>query len=209
MTLGVYIVHHPERDPILPDLLEALGEPATVVVDDVPERMNPWKNWANAMRVAAVSGDTHALFLENDVKPCIDFVAAVRKCVAVRPDDLIRFYHPAEPYGAPTWRQVLADGGHWFPIEGHWGCVQAVAMPVEWITDFLHYGESVAKATSIFPDARLSMWMRTRICQPVWTTVPSLARHGWPSMCGQPHHDCPDELWIGDDVSALSIDWTP
>jgi hypothetical protein len=208
VVLTVAIAHHPARDHLLGPLLANLGERVEVVVDPKPERMHAWKNAKNAWRLGERLGGTHHMVMENDVLPCRDFLAAAREGVERWPNEMVRWYAPDNnPAEKRPFNAALADGEPWCDCV-HWGGAQAVAMPVEWIDAFVHWGESYPEHGTA-PDSRLREWLRARVRRPVKTSVPCLVEHGLADSLNDPSHEYDHRAiaFIGADRSALEIAW--
>ena len=202
--LATVIVHHPARDHLLDGLLEKLGEPVEVVVDPEPRRLDPWKNWVRALRHGQTLGSDHLLVLENDILPCRDFLASVRKAIEAKPDDFLRFYSPLENVvESRTYEEGMRQKYRWIPFV-HWGGVQAVVIPVPWIEGFVEWGESFP-VYGKFPDGRLAAWLWKKVHKPAWTTLPSLVEHTQPSLMGNSKHRA--TWFLGENESALGIAW--
>lgn len=198
--LSVSVMHHPKRASYLPSLLSRLDSRTHVICDEKSEGV-----WPTARR-AWTSYDpaaTHHLVLQDDVVPCLDFLAGAERALSVHPEVPVSFY--ANRAAVEEARAVRVN---WAVIpDGAWG--QAMCLPVSMIPPWLAWVDENVMSSFKHDDSRLTMWLLRTRC-PVWCTAPSLVEHGLPgeSLLGNSNRGRVARWYIGADKSALSIDWS-
>jgi hypothetical protein len=172
--------------------------PVAVIEDTHQEGC--WPTYRRAL--AAACGTSHHLVLQDDLGLCRDFIGSVREIIGARPASLITLYTNSRSVftarrRSETWVENATVAG------------QAVIWPNELIDEFIKW-QSVHIASD-FPwdDVRVSMWL-IKTSKRAFATVPSLTQHlgcGL-STLGLNGRSKVAAWYIGDNKSALGIDWS-
>ncbi len=113
MSIAVVVVAHVARREMAEALTGKLG--AVVSWDD--GRLEAFGNHCQAMRMAAATGASHAVIVEDDAVPHPDLTRCVERAVTLRPADLIGLYvgrqRPRPEITEPYIRQAEATGSGW------------------------------------------------------------------------------------------------
>jgi hypothetical protein len=148
---------------------------------------------------------THALFLQEDILLCENFLPAVQRTVEVYPDDIISYYCP---------RKICTvehqNGRSWVAIRGGiWG--QAMLYPVRHIPAILDWCASTLTDNYPHDDTAITAYCLDKGIRAM-ITIPSLVEHvgydrsllGHSAQIGKNVRRA--ALYIGD-TDPLSIDW--
>lgn len=211
MVLSVAIQHHPSRAYLIPSLLAAL--PGAEVIED-PDPEGPrsaWRTYREAIRRTPDTA-THRLIVQDDVLLCRNFLAAVERAVASRPENLLCFFHAPDPR-ENLWiiHAAMNEGSAWADIStGRWIPVLALAWPVELAACLLEYVDSQDWPAEFIADDEI-VGRFAHACEvQVFTSCPSLVDHtDAPSV--KLRHQVADEgrraaYYIGDG-DPLAIEW--
>lgn len=116
------------------------------------------------------AGATHALVLQEDMRPAAGFWAAALRAIRLRPYDVIVFL-TARAAAAKAREQ----GRSWVELpDGTWG--GATLMPIPAVEDFLAFADVAISERCPSADARVDLWLRSTDRR-AYATVPSLIQH--------------------------------
>jgi hypothetical protein len=202
----IAIQHTPHRDDrrrwvrrMLAQLrAEHPGASVTVVEDTHGEGC-----WSTYRRALEVAGDAHHhLMLQDDLGLCADFIRSVADVIRARPSNLIALYTNAKTAAA-----VRERGEAWLERPG--ACGPSVIWPRDLIAEFLEWQDRHIDDAFEFDTVRVSMWL-LKTGRKAFATVPSLTEHlGCVSSTMGLNNPKKVATWyIGDDRSAVDIDWT-
>lgn len=210
-VVGVAVMAVPERADRVSRLLERLDLDESAVSWD-PDRIGHARNWWRACRLAAgrpwrreYEGRpvSHALVLEDDVTVCRDLVPAVERIVRLHPHDVLGLYANRREVDV-----ARAQGRSLVRVRDVWND-QAFCYPLGWLAalrrDFLAHPElDTQDAGADGLRRRLRPGLETLV------TAPSLVDHALPtdSTLGHNHPSRRARWFLGEEVSALSIDWS-
>lgn len=185
---------------------------AVVTLDRVKDTWDTARRcWIDGAARGAEIGATHHLLLQDDALLCLDFMDGVRNALDNAPEHAVYFY-----CGRGECEEAQAKGLSWVSLPEVMSAV-AVCIPTPWIAEFLAWDRD--HAHEIEPrwrkhdDWRLARFLKAT-GRRAWATVPSLVEHGGVnhsvmghpgSIGGRPRMA---KVWIGDDVSAASIDFS-
>jgi len=159
--------------------------------------------WPTYRRALEAAGDvSHHLVLQDDVGLCRDFIESVKEVIWARPNDLITLYT-----NAASVLMARDRGESW--IEKSGACGPSVIWPKYLIAEFLQWQDRHINPDFEFDTVRVSMWL-LKTSNRVFATVPSLTEHlGYDSSTLGLNSPTKVATWyIGDDRSALTIDWS-
>lgn len=146
---------------------------------------------------------THHLVLQDDAVLCKDFLKGVVAALTYNPLAAVSLY--ANRRNIETAKEL---GVSWASFrDGLWGI--AVAMPSKWVQPYLQWSQTNIPPTYPHDDRRLALWLWEHDL-PALGTVPSLVDDGGWSISTMGHNDIRSRArwFIGEDISALSIDWS-
>jgi len=177
---------------------------------------NPWRGFKKCL-TGIPEGVTHQVVLQDDTIVCKNFVPAVERVAAARPDNIVCLFIAAHP--RRTANQVLASKKPFVRVNViDFVPVVATIWPIDVAISFLQWAADHPlrlpggdKARS--DDAVLGRWMKFNLST-VYCTVPSLVEHpdDVPSTIGRAAHAGKDKgrvalRYIGD-ADPLEIDWS-
>lgn len=163
---------------------------------------NHWRSWASGMLATTA---THHLVMEDDITLCRDFLPGVKEALRHAPHGPVSLYANRSVID-----ESRAAGVSWARIDdaaASWG--QALILPSEQVLDFIRWDRENLRPEAFAYDTRLAMWsMYTG--KPWWCTVPSLVEHAGAasSTIGYSNRMRVARWFIGEDVSALDVDWS-
>jgi hypothetical protein len=209
MTLAAYVQADARRPSDLRFLqLRLLPEARRLSVEfgQVVDRgaHGPWYSWRMCWIAGLHIGADHVLVIQDDVLPCRDFLGGVQQAIQRRPEDILRFF---------TVRGIQAKAleAHksWIRSKTTW--VQALVIPSSArLPDFLEWSAAHIDPDYYSCDRRLTCYQLKK-CIPAFVTAPSLVEHVGSSRSLIGHGKLPKprlaSRFIGEDVSALTIDW--
>lgn len=213
VRLSLAITHvntRPDRRAHVANMLRKMGGPDALNRDTVRWQVtvdsgkglwpNHWRSWASGMMA---SGATHHMVMEDDLTLCEDFIEGVREAISWAPHGPISIYSN---------RKVIEEcrrvGSSWARVEdGMWG--QALILPTEQVTEFIRWDREYLRPDAFAYDTRLVMWSLST-GKGIWCTVPSLVDHAGAASSTIGYSDARriSRWFIGEDVSALSVDWS-
>jgi hypothetical protein len=172
--------------------------PIAVVEDNKLEGC--WPTYRRALEAAGTA--SHHLVLQDDLGLCRDFIRSVKEVIRVRPANLIALYTNASAVFAARER-----GESWIEKSGVSG--PAVIWPTCLIGEFLEWEDAHIDRNFLFDTVRVSMWL-IKTSRRAFATVPSLTEHLGcvSSTMGLNNPDKVATWYIGEDRSALDIDWS-
>lgn len=206
MTFSIAIQHIPsraDRQKWVQTMLQQLrGENPNVAIAVIEDAQleGCWPTYRRALEAA---GDAaHHLILQDDIALCRDFLQSVEEVIRARPDSLISLYTNAEAVFTARER-----GESWIERAGVSG--QAVIWPTDLIGEFLQWQDTHIDHDFPWDDVRVSMWL-IKTSKRAFATVPSLIQHlGFESSTLGLNDESKVAAWyVGDDCSALGVDWS-
>jgi hypothetical protein len=214
----VAVQHHPERAALLEPLVPRLGPGPVVVTDPDPDGgiRSPWRTYRACLEVAAVSGDSHALVVQDDAVPCpLSFWEAVCGAATHRPDRVLVLFVPgALRAGAARVRAYANRGDVWAPLDGHsWLPVVANVYPTSLIVPLLEWVDRQRWPPKFRADDEIIGRAVNGIRARALACSPSLVEHPdvTPSLVGDRHRAGRDTGRVAacyiDDCDPLSMDW--
>lgn len=210
MKLSASIMAHPDRAPLVEELLAALDRPVPVHYD--PEG-KPSGNGDRVWRVARAAwqlydpaADWH-LLLQDDALPAADLLAGLEQALEHVPADaVVSPYFGQGGAAGPRWVPIGAEaqrrGASWVLSEKLMGGV-AICLPTSLIPDMIERADTMARVAD---DMRVAGWAKRRHTD-IWYTWPSLVDHRLvPSIT---KHRAADRHAVRHHQgSALGLDWT-
>lgn len=162
-------------------------------------------NWWRAVEIACRDNPTHALILEDDAEPCLDFLPAVRKLIERYPDLVMSFFSVKDS----------AQQQNRLTLTEHYGLSDvAVVYPRGVLEDlrleFKARGDELTKTQWQAGGGADEMRIKLQPMQKSWSTMPSLVQHGCPNESTLGHHFAHrlSPSFIGTHTSALLLDWS-
>jgi hypothetical protein len=235
VRLSIAITTVPERADYLAQLLAWLGpvEPAPEIFSDAGHR-GPWWNTRRAW-LATPEWATHRLVLQDDIKPCGDFVETATRVLAAQGESFVSFI-----MSMPALLDYMQQGVRYMPYLGAYG--QAACLPAAWAREFVEWADDVdfdALPDMFFVQARLPdrqphddgllmHWLYEED-RAACATVPALVLHRGRDESTLGHKGryqdgrvpllvkgvlqgvvqaAPGWYWIGEGKSGLDLDWT-
>lgn len=213
MKLSAVIMAHPKRAEQVEHLRAQLGD-LPVVWDEKQDR---WDTGKRAM-LAYDPACTHHLVIQDDVLPCRDLLAGVKVALEHVPDATLCLYvGRRRPHAHAVSRACAqADRLRAAFITMHtlnWG--PGIAVPTAAIDEMVAYSDKLTEIKNY--DRRLSRYWECEAKVRIWYTWPSLLDHAdGPSLVhGRVGTDREHgrisrvaHRFIGESVSALSVDWS-
>lgn len=174
------------------------GIPLAVIEDTRLEGC--WPTYRRSLEAAGNA--SHHLVLQDDLGLCRDFIRSVKEVIRVRPKNLIALYT-----NASSVFKARERGEAWVEKSGVSG--PAVIWPSELIGEFLRWQDAHIDPDFLFDTVRVSMWL-IKTSKRAFATVPSLTQHlGCESSTMGLNSPTKVATWfIGEDQSALDIDWS-
>jgi hypothetical protein len=163
----------------------------------------PWWSWRLCWIAGLATGADHVLVIQDDVLPCRDFLGGVQQAIQHRPEDILGFF---------TVRRIQAEAlevhKSWIKSKTTW--VQALVIPSATLPDFLEWSAAHIDPDYYSCDRRLTCYQLKK-ATPAFVSAPSLVEHIGSARSLIGHGKLPKprlaSRFIGEDVSALTIDW--
>ena len=206
MTVSVAVMAHPRRTSQVVDLLGALDRPARVAWDRCNDRHD-----TGIRALEAFDPDcSHHLVVQDDALVCRDLVAGIDAALAFVPDGapLVGYVGRVKPFRREIERLVAQAGdASWLRMPGiYWG--PAIVVPTEHIGEIAAWWQSRAAQKITNYDRRLSAWYQAHGID-AWYPWPSLVDHRGDESLVEGHGaGRRAHRFIGEDASALSVDWS-
>lgn len=205
MRLSVKIMAHEKRAQYVGDLVERLGLTDDDVIWD--RRNDRWDTGRRAWEAIDQAADW-GMVVQDDALPCADLIAGMEKALdRVPPNVLVTPYigtrRPVAGRVERVVREAAAAGAAFIEMPSlNWGV--AITAPTSIIDEMLPWCD-----VQDYPnyDRRIGRFAIDVKRMGTWCTFPSLVEHrNIPSLIGHgdgrvAHH------FIGEDTSALSVDW--
>ena len=208
--ISVAVMAHPKREGWVPDLVKSIDADVQVVWDRHNDRWDTGRRSLLAYDPAA----THHLVVQDDALVCRDLVAGLEEAVEHTGDHPLGLYmgrvRPSAAKVSRRFEQARLTGERWVKMEGPtWGV--AIVLPTAQIDAVVEFGDRRPDVPNY--DKRIALYYRTVAGLTCWYPVPSLVehRHGAENPSLIPGRTSPNRrayLFIGQDTSALDIDWT-
>ena len=209
VTVSVAVMSHPRREHLIPDLLAAIGSPASVVRDRYDDEWDTGRRAWEAYDPAA----THALVLQDDAIVCRDLIAGLGKALEHVPAEAVVSLYTGTL--RPDRQQVTSAVSRAEKANAAWivmpdvKCGVGLCVPSSVIPEMLAHG--ARRGSSVY-DCNLRSFFLA-LGWPVWCTWPSLVdhrddepgivRHQIPPSGARVAHRFP-----GEHASALDVDWS-
>jgi hypothetical protein len=206
VDLSVAIQHTPHREDrrkwaqaIIEQLRNENPDLPIAVIEDT-QNEGCWPTYRRALEAAVAA--SHHLVLQDDLGLCRDFIPSVKEVIRVKPANLIALYTNATSVFTARER-----GESWIEKSGVSG--PAVIWPTGLIGEFLQWQDAHIDHNFVFDTVRVSMWL-IKTSKRAFATVPSLTEHlGYESSTLGLNSPSKVAAWfIGEDTSALDIDWS-
>ena len=171
-TLAVAIMHAPwkhERRAWVADTQRRLQpHPVHVVADTRHEGC--WPTARNAWLYLATTGATHALLLQDDVRPVDDFFVRVAPALEAVPNRALSIF--TDNKFAP---EAVAQGSAWYAAQAG-VTAQALILPRAWITPWLRWCADAIRPEYPHDDGRLRLFIAAHHGH-IWVCSRGLASH--------------------------------
>lgn len=205
VTLSIAVMAHPKRQAFVTDLLPRLDRPAEVVWD---QENNRWDTGKRAM-LAYDPACSHHLVIQDDAIPCRDLAAGVERALLYVPkgSPVSLYVGRVRPYGSLVTQLVeeAKPDASWIVMDKiNWG--PGIVVPTAEIPAMIDFVTSIYADPNY--DRRISRWFehRKRRCYYTW---PSLVEHrDSPSLVPRRGAQRHAHTFLGEEVSALTVDWT-
>jgi hypothetical protein len=206
MTVAISIAHAAHR----PERVETLGRmmaqllPANPFIETHVGPPHEWSvfQWQNALALALKYDHTHAMFLNDDLRLCDDFLAVVDRVIEARPAHLVNGYNCHElAFDAQT------RGMSW--LTSNDGLIgNCYIVPVDTVRHFLHWRETALTDGTVevlSEDQIWNLYAMVHGCL-VHHVVPALVEHDTsvPSCYG--NTQCRSAT-VGPRPGMLDVDW--
>lgn len=184
VTVIAHAAFSSEREASLGKMLHDLPD-AYVSASIEPSSPCEWsiRQWGKAVRMAEVTGATHALFLNDDLTLCQDFMRVLEKVIEANPNHVICL-HNAHPKA----QQAFEEGYRYITSpDGLIGTAWTIPIPA--LKAFLEWRENDLKqgvVECVAEDTLVNLWMMDT-GNLIWSTVPALIDHdtSLPSLSGE------------------------
>jgi len=209
-VISVAIMAHRKREQWIPGLVDAIDADVQVVWDRQNDRWDTGRRSLLAYDPAA----SHHLVVQDDALVCRDLVAGLEQAVLHTGDHPLGLYMGmVRPSTAKVSRRIedaRIVGSRWVKMEGPWWGV-AIVIPTGHIDQLVEWADRRSDIENY--DKRISRWYRTVTGIDCWYPFPSLVehRHGDDNPSLVPGRTATNRrayLFIGQDTSALDIDWS-
>jgi hypothetical protein len=159
-----------------------------------------WPTYRRALEAAGNA--SHHLVLQDDLALCKDFIRSVEEVIRARPGNLIALYTNANSVFTARER-----GESWVEKAGVAG--PSVIWPRDLIGEFLKWQDKHINQAFEWDTVRVSMWL-IKTSKRAFATVPSLTQHlaCESSTLGLNSPSKVAAWYIGEDESALGVDWS-
>lgn len=212
-TIGTSIMAHPKREHLVSRLVERLGLDDSDVVWDTEN--SRWHTGRRAMEAAAAHGADWTCVIQDDVLPCHDLLEGLRRALDHVPAECIvqpfvgTRTSKGSMYVPELVRKADEQGASWIEMRAlFWGPV--IIVPTRTVADMLVWAD---RRNWPNYDRRVGQYYYAKLAWTTFYTWPSLVDHldgerdGVPSIVN--HGDGRVARgFIGEDVSALDVDWT-
>jgi hypothetical protein len=201
----------PWRRAMVAEQIRMMGGPAEITrqteyweVTKDTLAAGPWptarRGWLASIRAPHA---THHVLMQDDAVLCKDFLPGLKAALAEVPPAVVSLFtiHKAV-------QQARERGDSWIEQpDDMWGV--AVVLPSAWVTEFVRWTDANVPAGYLHDERRVSLWMmeHKRLCL---SPVPSLVEHGGAVRSTLGHNDarCVASWFIGQEASALNVDWS-
>lgn len=215
ITLSAAIMAHPARQAQVDYLHQHLDREVPVVWDQIQNR---WDTGKRAM-LAFDPDCTHHVVIQDDVLVCRDLLAGIEMALACVPEDVAvcGYLGRLRPHANRTHSLAAAckrEKASWCTMHTlNWGPL--IVVPTAVIPEMIAYSDPLDFIPNY--DRRLSRYFDLGIRRRVWYSWPSLVDHAdGPSLVpgrggtdrAKAVHTRVAHLFLGEDVSALDVDWS-
>lgn len=210
MKISASIMAHPDREPQVNILTDFLDRLVPIHWDDEGKPSGNadrvWRTARGGWNLADPDADWHVL-LQDDARPCRDFLAGLERALAFVPQDAVVSGYLGTGRNVPIRWEAMARaadtaGACWVrSTKLMWGV--CIALPVPLIPEMVEYADRRARVPD---DMRVAGWAE-KTGRQVWYTWPSLVDHlPVPSLTKHKARERVARRWHSG--SALEIDWT-
>jgi hypothetical protein len=208
VDLSVVVMAHRKREEYVTDLVAKMGIDDEQVVWD--RRDDRWDTGRRAMQAGLEAGSEWHAVVQDDVLVCKDFVAGLTKALEHVPEhSIVQPYvgtrRPLQGYVLEAIHAADAANVSWIEMKALlWGIV--IVVPTWTIEKMLPWCDRRPYPNY---DKRVGQYYLAKLYYPTWYTWPSLVDHrdNIPSLVGHGAGRIAHRF-IGEDVSALDIDWS-
>lgn len=215
ISLSVVIMAHPKRRAQVEKLLEELRAEVPVVWDEKGDR---WDTGRRAM-LAYDPTCTHHLVLQDDILACRDLIGGVKAALEEMPGDVplclyMAHRHNRGHFTVKAGERADSVGASFVTMKTlNWG--PGIVVPTNIIREMIDYCDPITEVANY--DKRLSRYWELKAKKRVYYTWPSLVDHAdgpslVPGRLGanreDPRHSRVAQHFLGEERSALALDWT-
>lgn len=207
MTISGVVMAHKKRKAWALELSENLGLP--IVWDKINDRH---ETGLRCLEAGLGSNATHHVVIQDDAIVCRDLLAGLDEAVKVSRDRLVGLYvGNLTPHADRADKQVKAareSGRSWLAMPGpYWGV--GIVIPTVHLESLVEF---FRKSQEKNYDRRIERWAAQAKVE-CWYTMPSLVDHRSgvenPSLVPNRTSLTRNARWfIGEDASALDVDWS-
>lgn len=211
MSVSLSIMHaskRGDRRANVAALIRQMGGPTRLNEDTLHwevtqdlDHLGPWRTARRALISSYKAQATHHILLQDDVILCDDFVPAVKELIELRPDAALSLFTPR-----PVVLDAKRRNTRWLRMPGG-AWMQALVLPSPWIPEFIKWADTHVPPTYPHDDHRLSLWIM-EFHKPSYGVAPTLADHGRLDSALGHTTRLYSKWFIGEKVSALSVDWS-
>jgi hypothetical protein len=215
VSLSVAMMAHPKRRELAESIRAKLDRDVPVIWD---ERDSRWDTGRRAM-LAYDPGCTHHAVIQDDVLVCRDLFAGLTTALEYVPDNVavcgyVGRVRPLAEMVTRAAHEARRLGASWLTMHTlNWGPL--IAVPTAVIPDMIRHCDGLRNIPNY--DRRLSRFFELKLGVPTYYTWPSLVDHAdGPSLVpgrigtdrSHARHQRVAHTFIGEDASALDVDWT-
>lgn len=214
LKISIAVQTHPKRIPVVEMWLDHIGygtsrQPDNVTMELVidTEGEGCWRT-AHRCWLAMSDGVTHHMQMTDDAAPCVDFLQALPRVIAQKPDVPVSLF--CRNYGVMAAKE---KNERWFKLRSRpwgYGFVLPKDMVKEWLAWLvIEEPKEHDPAWGEHDDWRMWQFLLARKTPHTWCTVPSLVEHGLPgeSLMGHANKNRVATWYIGMDQKAEQYGW--
>lgn len=206
-SIAIGILCVPERFDMAKTLSESMPTGTQKLMFCDVRRQGNWfgvkSTWVKLL--STYPNASHYILIEEDTKIALDFFPTVEKIISVLPDNIISFYSlKSEKSLCEKAKRTLSP----FYATNQSPSGVCVCMSKRLLTEFLKFADTWVEESTPYEESRMWGWI-TIHNHTVYTTVPNLVEHlgNMRSSLGFNSAGKTAASWLGDRISALSINW--